>query len=265
MNSCTQVASTASALILVTGLLTGCAPDPGMDDDEASDASTDVVEADASSARVLLCQQGLSDRTTGWDKGLFDLCETAGANGLTLIWDGDYPAFGALDEDGAYDALFAELDTNGDGYVTQADTATAIHLVGFSWGGINVTDIAYWLQYDDRIIPARRGVSVMVLLDPYQPQRWTATIPANVSRVWEYAQSETTAGDCSSDVSLGAGFNGLPPRMKSSRTYCAQYDLDAFAGEVGHCDVPAVARDAALVNLLRRANYAPWKAFKEDC
>jgi hypothetical protein len=149
--------------------------------------------------------------------------------------------------------------------VNSADKPTLVHLVGFSWGGINVTDIAYWLQHDDRIVPARRGVSAMVLLDPYQPQRWRTTIPSNVFRAWEYRQTETTEGDCSTEVSLGWGFNGLLPRAKSETTFCHYYDLDAFAGEVGHCDIPLVAAEAALVNLLERRDYGWWSEYAEEC
>jgi hypothetical protein len=251
-----------SALVLTAALATGCVADPGMDEDE----TTSETESEASTVRkVLLCQQGLSDRTTEWDKGLFDLCEAAEAGGLDLIRDGDFPAFGALDQSGAYDALFAYLDSNHDGRVTSADKPTNVRLVGFSWGGINVTDIAWYLGHDDRISPSRRGVSVMVLLDPYQPQLWHATIPSNVFRVWEYAQSEMTEGDCSSAASLGFGFNGLTPRMTSASTYCAYYDLDGFKDDVGHCDVPGTARDAALVNLLERTDYAPWAKYEEGC
>ena len=253
-----------AALLVAAGLATGCAADPGMDQDEASE-DTEEREDAVTVRRLLLCQQGLSDRTTEWDKGLFDLCKAAEAGGIDLVWDGDYPAFGALDQHGAYAALFDELDSNGDGYVTDEDTLTAVHLVGFSWGGINVTDIAWWLNHDERILPERRLVLVMVLLDPYQPHLWRATIPSNVYRFWEYAQSDTTEGDCSSTVSLGFGFNGLPPRPKSDLADCAYYDLDAFAGAVGHCDVPSVAAEAALVNLLHRVDYAPWADWAEDC
>jgi hypothetical protein len=255
-------ARSVSALLLTATLGTGCVADPGMDEDE----TTSETESEASTVRkVLLCQQGLSDRTTEWDKGLFELCEAAEAGGLDLIRDGDYAAFGALDQNGAYDALFDYLDANDDGSVNGKDPATNVRLVGFSWGGINVTDIAWYLGHDERIIPARRGVSVMVLLDPYQPQLSQATIPSNVFRVWEYAQSEMSEGDCSSAASLGFGFNGLTPHMTSGSTYCAYYDLDAFKTGVGHCDVPKTARDAALVNLLERKDYAAWNKYEEGC
>jgi hypothetical protein len=266
MNTRTLLRSTlvrsAVALVFTASLATGCVVEPGVDDEE----TTEDREMEASTVRrVLLCEQGLSDRVTEWDKGLFDLCEAAEAGGLDLIRDGKYPAFGALDQHGAYDALFDYLDSNDDGLVTGADAPTNVRLVGFSWGGINVTDIAWWLQRDERIIPSRRGVSVMVLLDPYQPHLWHATIPSNVARVWEYAQSNTTEGDCSTTASLGSGFNGLTPRIKGAGSYCAYYDLDRFKGSVGHCDVPVTATKAALVNLLDRKDYGPWAKYEEGC
>jgi pimeloyl-ACP methyl ester carboxylesterase len=214
---------------------------------------------------VLVCQQGLSDRTMEWDKGLFDICEGAEAAGLDLVWDGDYPAFGALDENGAYDALFDELDENDDGVVNQKDSSAAVHLIGFSWGGINVANIADRLRLDDRILTSRRGVAALVLLDAFQPQISRVTIPSNVSRAWVYRQTDTTSGDCSTYASLGFGFNGHRPKAKSDKTACRQYDLDSFAEDVGHCDVPLVARDAALLNLTERRDYAPWADHATAC
>jgi pimeloyl-ACP methyl ester carboxylesterase len=247
---------------LLVWLTAGCAveqvPVDGESDDDDSGALGDT-------RRVLLCQQGLSDRTMEWDKGLFDLCEAAEASGFDLIWDGDYPAFGALDENGAYKALFDALDENNDGFVDGADSPALVHLVGFSWGGINVTDLAKRLGKDSRIATGRRGVSGMVLLDAYQPQAWHATIPANVASAWVYRQTDTTSGDCSSTVSLGFGFNGKSPVAKSEQTSCTDYDLDAFLDGVGHCDVPKTATDAALVNLIEHKDYEPWAGHAAAC
>jgi pimeloyl-ACP methyl ester carboxylesterase len=214
---------------------------------------------------VLLCQQGLSDRTTGWDKGLFDLCEAAEDAGFELVWDGEYPAFGAMDENGAYDALLDSLDESGDGLFDYRDTPARIHLVGFSWGGINVTDIAERLRKEARIAPSRRGISALVLLDPFQPQISRAVIPSNVFRAWEYRQTDTTEGDCSIDASLGFGFNGHRPKAKSEMTFCTYYDLDAFQDGVGHCDVPVAAAEAALHNLVALTDYEPWSKHAVDC
>ncbi len=250
----------ASTFVTSTALL-GCIPNAEMIDEDAENGD----QGQAAYRRVLVCQQGLSDRTTGWDKGLFDLCEAAEASGIELVWDGDYPAFGALDENGAYNALFDELDENGDGIVNGKDTPVAVHLVGFSWGGINVTDIAERLRTDARIIPARRGVSVMVLLDAFQPQISRARIPSNVFRAWVYRQTDTTEGDCSTTASLGFGFNGHRPKAKNENTHCSMYDLDGFLEGVGHCDVPTVAKDAALHNLTQRTDYAPWADHAADC
>jgi pimeloyl-ACP methyl ester carboxylesterase len=215
--------------------------------------------------RLLLCQQGLSDRTIGADRGLFALCESVEEAGFDLVWDGDYPAFGALDENGAYQALFSALDTNNDGAVDNNDKPTLVHLVGFSWGGINVTDIAARLGQDARVHWQRRGVSGMVLFDPYQLLVTRATIPANVLDAWVYRQTETTEGDCSAAASFGYGFNGRRPKATSDLTLCSDYDLDEMYDSVGHCDVPSVAADAAYQNLVLRRNdpaLAPWAV---DC
>lgn len=252
-----------AALLLAAPLaapLAGCSVD-----DVSSDSADLGAQHVAGRRRLLLCQQGLSDRTLDWDKGLFALCEGAEKAGFTLVRDGTYPAFGALDENGAYRALFQALDDNHDGWVDGADTATEVHLVGFSWGGINVTDLANRLGHDAHVAVGRRGVMAMVLLDPFQPQRFSAPVPANVAHAWEYRQTETTKGDCSMVASLGFGFNGLPPKLKSGASTCAAYDLDGFMTGVGHCDVPVRARAAALENLTKLRDYAPWAAHAEDC
>lgn len=243
--------------------LAGCAPGSPVDAD--SEHAGEDEHAVSGLRHVLLCQQGLSDRTTGWDKGLFDLCEAAEDAGFELVWDGEYPAFGALDENGAYDALLASLDDSGDGLFDYRDTPARIHLVGFSWGGINVTDIAERLRKEPRIAPSRRGISALIMLDPFQPQVSRAVIPSNVFRAWEYRQTETTEGDCSINPSLGFGFNGHRPKAKSAATACAYYDLDEFKDDIGHCDVPVAAAEAALHNLVTLTDYGPWADYAADC
>jgi hypothetical protein len=250
------------ALLALGAALSACAVAPPDGDGEGSEGNAEEVQP---VRRVLLCQQGLSDRVTEWDKGLFSLCQTVEKTGFELIYDGKYPAFGALDESGAYKALFQTLDTNDDGAVDADDTPTLVHLVGFSWGGVNVTDIAERLRKDKHVAAGRKGVAAMVLLDPFQPQLWSARIPANVARAWEYRQTETTSGDCSSTVSLGFGFNGLTPKAKSESTACTYYDLDAFMTGVGHCDVPMRAKAAAIVNLTQYEDYEPWSDQAADC
>ena len=251
--------------LLLAGLVliaVGCEPGEGFIADEVDE---DDTSASSSVRRVLLCQQGLSDRTSGWDKGLFDVCEGAEADGFEVIWDGEFPAFGALSENAAYKALFKTLDDNGDGYVDSKDSYAEIYLVGFSWGGVNTSDIAERVRVDWRIAGSRSFISGMILFDAYQPQISRVNIPSNVFNAWVYRQTETTEGDCSETVSLGWGFNGHRPKAKSEMTFCSTYDLDQFLGEIGHCDVPSVTRDAARHNLATRTDYKPWASYAEAC
>ena len=242
-------------------LAASCAVEsPTLDDDTDTDAHK--VETQR---RALLCEQGLSDRVADWDKGLFAVCEDAEAEGLELIHDGTYPAFAALEENGAYEALFDTLDDNGDGRVDDHDTTTEVSLVGFSWGGINVTDIADRLRRDSRVSSSHRAVAAIVLLDPFQPLAFHANIPSNVQRAWEYRQTKTTKGDCSLYASLGFGFNGRTPRTKSKSTECSYYDLDAIIGGIGHCDVPVAAHDAAVANIVDHEDYEPWADDAASC
>ncbi|MEQ9317974.1 MAG: hypothetical protein RIF41_02405 [Polyangiaceae bacterium] len=243
-------------VLALVAALSGCLADEPTVESQTADAQA--------IRRVLLCQQGLSDRSFEWDKGLFALCEAVEDEGFTLVWDGDYPAFGALDGGGAYEALFDTLDTNGDGLVDEDDTRSAIHLAGFSWGGMHLTKLARTLLKDDRIIPERRGVMAMVLFDPYQPFT-SLTIPPNVLHAFVYRQSETTSADCAHDISLGIGFNASVPTDESELGWCAHYDLDAFLGDVGHCQVPSKATQAAFVNLTERDPYGPWDDHAKAC
>jgi len=231
--------------------------------DQTTDAESQTADASAV-RRVLLCQQGLSDRTLGWDKGLFDLCERVEDAGFTLVRDGDYPAFGALDGSGAYQALFETLDTNGDGQVDDDDQRSLVHLVGFSWGGISIARTAAALLDDDRIASKRAGVGALVLFDPYQPLA-SLQIPGNVLYAWVYRESETTSGDCSMTPSFGLGFNGKIPSAARDHTFCTHYDLDAIVGPTGHCQVPPRASEAAFVNLTTYQDYEPWSDGAVTC
>lgn len=242
--------------------LTSCAPEQPEIVQEDADTEGEPVEG---GRRVLVCMQGLGDRVMEADRGLFGLCEAAENAGFELVRDGDYAAFSALNESGAYAALFDALDTDDDGWIDGWDAPAQVYLVGFSWGGVNVADIANRLRKSWWIDDERRAVTALVMLDPYQPQRWWVTVPANVENAWEYRQTATTNGDCSATVSLGFGFNGLDPWAKDSDTSCVHYDLDEFIEDVGHCDVPSQATDAALHNLLKLESYPAWADHAQAC
>lgn len=250
------------ALTATFGSVVGCAPEQPDLGLEAADGDHEAIEDER---RVLVCMQGLGDRLMDADRGLFALCETAEDAGFELVRDGDYAAFTALDEAGAYAALFDALDSDDDGWIDDWDAPAQVYLVGFSWGGVNVADVANRLRKSWWIADDRRSVTGLVMLDPYQPQRWWVTVPANVENAWEYRQTSTTEGDCSATVSLGFGFNGLDPWAKSSATSCTHYDLDEFLEDVGHCDVPSQATDAALHNLLELEDDPRWAERAHRC
>lgn len=214
---------------------------------------------------LLLCMQGLSDRSTEWDKGLFAFCEGIEAKGFHLVRDGEYPAFGAMSDQGAYAALIETLDTDGDGDVDGGDERYAIHLAGFSWGGMNIAYIADRLERDARVKGARDRVEAMVLFDPYQPFTGSVPIAKNVSLAWLYRQSNTAADDCSATISLGIGYNGKDPLVQSPNTRCADYDLDGFLGDVSHCGVVLAADEAATVNMTKKLSYGAWEDHAEGC
>ncbi|MEM1028720.1 MAG: hypothetical protein AAF928_15165 [Myxococcota bacterium] len=215
---------------------------------------------------VLLCQQGLSDRVTGWDKGLFSLCERAEAHGFELVYDGAYPAFGALDEGGAYAALFETLDTNEDGLVDAGDEPSSVYLVGFSWGGVNINEIAYRLSADPHTAPGYGGVAVMVLLDAYQPFYADFDVPLSVHQTWSYRQTKTQSDDCSHDISFGYGYRGLKPHHHPEALgTCRDLDLERVDPGVGHCGVVNSAADAVFHNLTTRRSDPSWSKKAQPC
>jgi pimeloyl-ACP methyl ester carboxylesterase len=243
------------SLALASLALSGCGGE-----DAASTASHQTQ-----AQPLLLCQQGLSDRISEWDKGLFDFCEGIEAQGFHLIWDGDYPAFAAMADQGAYAALFETLDSDGDGDVDASDELFAIHLVGFSWGGMNIAYLADRLERDERVKGARDRVEAMVLFDAYQPFAGHVPIAKNVALSWLYRQSNTGEGDCSSTISLGIGYNGPEPLAKNPNSRCAHYDLDGFLGEIDHCGVILAADEAAVVNVTKKLSYGAWQDHAEGC
>jgi pimeloyl-ACP methyl ester carboxylesterase len=236
-------------MILAAIALAGC-----VSDDVASQQ-----DYQAQPRPLLLCMQGFSDRLTDWDKGLFAFCEGIEAQGFHLVRDDEYPAFAAMADQTAYDALFDTLDSDDDDDVDGEDELFAIHLAGFSWGGMNIAYLAEELEADERVKGGRDRIEAMVLFDPYQPFADHVPIAKNVVLSWVYRQSNTGDDDCSATVSLGNGYNGREPLVQNPNTRCAHYDLDDFRGEIGHCDVIEAADEAAVVNVIQKRSYGAWQ------
>lgn len=260
----------------------------GRDDEGSSSKGDDAATADAggdaagpSLERRYLCINGAGvdgpgGRDSGGNPWFEELCRGLGA-GLVEACQGStcYATF-AFETVGnpSRDALIAELDTNHDGRVTAADTPFDLVLLGYSWGGTNVRDLAAWMTTDEHFDPERRAVSRMIAIDPYRPGA-TMDIPANVAQFVEYRHSVAPSGDCSlimlGSVVVSGPYLGLTPRCKSS-TVCTDYDYTlggktfypgAFTpgkgyigSNVDHCGVVNVAA-SAIKPLLAGTAFSP--------
>ncbi len=156
-----------------------------------------------------------------------------------------------------YPYLFAALDTNGDNAVDHQDTHCQLNLLGFSWGGVNVLELAWRVAYDRRIQPSLRVVDRVIMLDAFQTFDPDMEVAKEVRQLWSYRHSVTPpSGDCSSPAP-GGPYRGLAPRC-SECSDCKDYDYSlaprrTFQGilgsNVGHCDIPSVAHAAVVANL----------------
>ena len=252
----------------------------------AKDASTDAPKVDAADAQVTrprkyLCINGAGvdgkgGRTTGGNPWLEQFCATLGTD---LIKDCSgspcYSTFGfATVGNPSRTALVGGLDTNNDGRVTAADKAYDLVLIGYSWGGTNVRDMAEWMQTAAAFDPSRRQVAIMVTLDPYRPGA-AMDVPANVSRFIELRHSVAPASDCSyievAGVVVSGPYLGIVPRCKST-SQCTDYDYTrggntfypgaftpgrGYTGvKVDHCGLVNAAASALPALLAGRA-YSP--------
>ncbi len=170
--------------------------------------------------------------------------------------------------------LVSALDTNKDGRVTSADTRFDLVLLGYSWGGTNVRDMAAWMQTDPQFDADRRNVGTLVVIDPYRPGAGM-DVPGNVTRFIELRHSVAPPDDCSrllvGGITISGPYLGLVPRCKST-SQCTDYDYTlggntfypgAFTPGLGytgvgvdHCGIVNVAA-AALPSLLAGKPYSP--------
>ena len=249
---------------------TGAAPtDAARPEDSAVDAAPDAPVDTRPHTRRLLCingagVDGAGGRGTGGNPAFEQLCGTLGPGLIKDCGTGTcYATFGfeALSNP-SRDALLAVLDTDKNGQITAADAPVDLVVIGYSWGGTNVRDLAAWMENDSRFDADRRGVSLMIALDPYRPGA-TMDIPPNVDRFVEYRHSVAPAADCSlitlAGVTISGPYLGIIPRCKAS-TVCTDYDYtlggktfypDAFApgkgylgANVDHCALVDVAASA---------------------
>jgi hypothetical protein len=211
--------------------------------------------------QVSLCLTGAIDQNSGSNTAFQSICEHEPIPGLVEDCERGrcYSSFDSF-IDGTrrtiYPALFAALDSNDDGRLDDQDEPCQINLLAFSWGGPTALELADRLATDERVAAPHGRIARLLVLDPYRPN-FTLEMPPNVemARVWR--QSASPADDCSR-WSIGGPYRGLPLSCPPHAD-CQDVDIsaleddvlrtsrrDIFAIEpdqVGHCEVPLVARD----------------------
>lgn len=224
----------------------------------------------APTCSVTLCINGAGTRTGGGNGDFATVCDAVDGVIEDCGLSGCYGAFSANytgEPTDALDALHAALDADQSGIVDSQDPPCAVTLVGYSWGGTNVVQVAENMVTDTRFSVERAVVNRMVLVDPYSPLVGsTNDVPVNVAESWTYRQSISTPDDCSVNVPLGP-FNGLPPTCAMSST-CTDYDYSLspnatfmdqsglFTGfsergqQVGHCSIVRISAANVLANVL---------------
>lgn len=219
---------------------------------------------------------GAGGRGSGGNPDFETLCSRLGTGLIQDCAGGTCYSTFAFETSGnpSRDALVKALDTNKDGRVTAADDAASLVLVGYSWGGTNVRDLALWMTTEPRFDDARRAIELVIALDPYRPGG-TMDIPGNVAQFVEYRHSVAPANDCSritfGGVPVSGPYLGIVPRCKAG-TACTDYDYTlggatfypgaftpgrGYTGtNVDHCGLVNVAA-SAIPPLLAGTTFAP--------
>ncbi len=244
-------------------------PNPDPDPDPGPDPNPDPGPSDCT---MTMCLTGAIDQNTPSNFAFAQICERNEIQGLIPDCD-DPPCLSTfnnflVDNDDIYEALFDALDTNGDRQINASDQRCELNLLGYSWGGVNVIELANDFVSDSRVSGDRAFVDRIILLEAYQPFG-DMDLPSQVGKVRSYRRSSPPANDCSAQEVLGP-YVGLAPRCPSG-VDCMDYDYSLggstsyplFGGgsqtgsQVDHCSVPAVAHEAVISELLDRAPNVP--------
>ncbi len=212
--------------------------------------------------QISLCLTGAINQRSGSNASFQAMCDLEPITGLVRDCRERtcYSAFDSFSNpsgDRIYPELFDVLDSNGDARIDGADERCQINLIGFSWGGVTAIKLSELLAEDERVARDRRHIERMLLLDPYRPST-QLVIPENVNKVRVWRQSESPKTDCSR-FSPGGPYAGLKPDC-SKVNDCLDVNISTLdqsiesglkdvriaPRDVGHCDVPLVARDWVL-------------------
>lgn len=196
-----------------------------------------------------------------------DLCDELALRDAGVVRSSSGTTFAtAFDTDAASVAgtLFLALDRNGDNQVNQLDGPIVLNILGFSWGGANVEDLANRVTTDSRI--DQSGLrSRVVILDAFQPfNNGAVTMPVGLEEAWSFRHSVASSSDCSNGAPLGP-YLGLRLACAAGQR-CSDHDFSLapttfFNGlsgsSIGHCEVPFAARQYVLDLVTRGQTTTP--------
>ncbi|MDP1827093.1 MAG: hypothetical protein Q8L48_27715 [Archangium sp.] len=196
-----------------------------------------------------------------------DICDELALGDAGVVRSSSGTTFAtAVDTDAASVAgpLFLALDRNGDNQVNQLDGPIVLNILGFSWGGKNVEDLANRVTTDSRIDQTVL-YSRVVVLDAFQPfNNGAVTMPVGLDEAWSFRHSVAPSGDCSNAAPLGP-YLGLRLACAAGQS-CRDHDFSLapttfFNGlsgsSIGHCDVPFAARPYVLDLVARGQTTTP--------
>lgn len=218
-------------LLLSALFCLACSPTPAPE-------SLPPIEVELPTCTVTACLAGAMTREDGANPWMAQLCEALPGTFTSCDDTGRcYPMFSAFGVDEALDAITK----------AQSRERCALHVVGYSWGGVNAVALAEALHAQGH------PIEQLHLIDPFSPFAGpTLSIPDNVRRAFIYRHSSSPPNDCSRRAPLGP-YAGFPPSSECgercvdldvSLTPQAVFDAEprSYTGEaIGHCRIVRVA------------------------
>lgn len=205
---------------------------------------------------ISVCMAGAYTRNSGANPIFDTICDVLPGLVKDCVNGTCYNLFEMFDSDKAYQAVFNALDSNQDGVYDDEDPSCIVSFLGYSWGGVNATEMAQRFVADTNIVESRRILHRLVVIDPYRPLS-NVTVPAGVVKFWEYRHSISPSDDCSAGSVLGP-YEGIVPECHNSVT-CKDYNYSlapnqvfgGYSGQnIGHCTVVYAAVKPVIHNVI---------------
>lgn len=207
--------------------------------------------APAGLERHQLCFYGATEPGDGANPEIDALCESLPS--LLRNDDSGLAGFRLYEGDLAEAAMLAALDTDGDGRITDDDTAI-VDVLGYSWGGVITTQLD--LHALEQVVSSGPVIGRVVTIDPFVPPHDVPLpIVGQVEEIWSYGHSIAPPWDCSTGAPLSP-YRSRPIDCSTTTAPCTEYDL-SLDRLVGHCSIVDEVGAWALANLVDGRRPAP--------